>query len=480
MQRVNITRLIRENGAVPAGPAVIDGDFSASYRQLFEEVTLVKKQLQAAGLFPGQAVALLAEDSYRYIAVSLAVLELECAIIPIPVNLPRHELTDNLRRVNANWLLFDASLLLDRSAATLRLKYCRSEIKLAMVSSISPNITLPEARVPAFIRFSSGTTGRSKGVIISHQRILERITAANRQLQISGEDRILWVLDMSFHFVVTILLFLYNRATIIISGGSLPEKIAAALAKHAVTVIYATPFHYRLLTQLDALGRQEFAAVRLAISTAMKLSVPVREQFAARYGLVLTQAYGIIEVGLPFINSSSCADKFDSVGTILPDYQLRLCNCDAQGRGEINLKGPGMFDAYAEPFRAAEEVMADGWFNTGDIGYLDDDGFLFIVGRKKSMINFAGMKIFPAEIEQVMLQSQLIDEVKISALPHPHFGEIPVAEVVFRQTDLQKQEEQIRELKAFCYRQLPDYCVPKRFTPVTSIPKTASGKIIRS
>jgi long-chain acyl-CoA synthetase len=144
------------------------------------------------------------------------------------------------------------------------------------------------------------------------------------------------------------------------------------------------------------------------------------------------------------------------------------------------LKGPGMFDAYLEPFALAENIMTDGWFDTGDIGRLDDEGFLFIVGRMKNMINFIGMKIFPDEVEQLLLTSPLIAEVKVFGKPHHTFGEIPVAEVIIKKSvDGLNEREIIRALKTFCYQNLPDYSVPKEFKLVAEISKTASGKILR-
>ncbi|MCF6175193.1 MAG: acyl--CoA ligase [Victivallaceae bacterium] len=479
---MNITQLIRRQADGFAGEAVVDREFSASYQQLFSDVDAIKRQLLAIGLKRSMAVALLMPDSYRYIVVSLAVLELEIAIVPIPINTPKSEIEAGLQRVKVNYILFDQACYSRKNSYSLSI--AGSGKAAFMIALISENITLcqlSEQDIPAFIRFSSGTTGQSKGVVLSHRAIIERTAAANKRLKITADDRVLWVLDMSFHFVVTILLFLRNRASIVIAGGSLPEKIADALQSRAITVIYATPFHYRMMTQMTLFETAMVTDVRLAISTAMKLPFNVAEAFSNKYGFALKQAYGIIEVGLPFINSSTATDKFDSVGTILPDYELKLVNQDQQGRGEIILKGPGMFDAYLEPFALAEDIMTDGWFNTGDIGQLDDDGFLFIVGRAKNMINFIGMKIFPDEVEQVLLTSPLIEEVKVFGKLHDSFGEIPVAEVVVKfSADNLNEREIVRELKVFCYKNLPDYCVPKEFKLVAEIGKTVSGKIIRS
>ena len=481
MKQLNITKLIRSQCAKFDSEAVVDGDFFASYQQLFNDIDTVKQQLEHIGVLRGMAIALLLPDSYRYIVVSLAMLELECAIVPVPINTPKGEIEPALQCVKVNYILFDQACYAHSAAVSLMVtNIATAPLMIAKLATEIKSYQLPHNDIPAFIRFSSGTTGQRKGVVLSHRSIIARTAAANQRLKITPDDTVLWVLDMSFHFVVTILLFLRNRATIVIAGGSMPEVIADGMQRRPVTVIYATPFHYRLMSQMAMFELPRFTQVRLAISTAMKLPFNVAEAFYAKYGFALKQAYGIIEVGLPFINSSSSADKINSVGTILPDYELKLVDQDEQGRGLIMLKGPGMFDAYLEPFALAEAIMDSGWFNTGDIGRLDNDGYLFIVGRAKNMINFIGMKIFPDEVEQILLTSPLITEVKVFGQAHDTFGEIPVAEVIIKKSaDALNKHEIVRALKTFCYEHLPDYCVPKAFKLVSEISKTASGKIVR-
>src|SRR5262249_7833707 len=147
--------------------------------------------------------------------------------------------------------------------------------------------------------------------------------------------------------------------------------------------------------------------VRLAVSTTTGLRRPTAETFHRRFGLPVTQALGIIEVGLPFINVDFAADRAEGVGRVLPAYRLRT---DAGGLGphmqEILLAGPGFLDAYYEPWRSREEIMPDGWFRTGDVGELDGDGCLFLRGRTKDLIDVLGMKFFPQEVEAVLLSHQ--------------------------------------------------------------------------
>jgi long-chain acyl-CoA synthetase len=156
---------------------------------------------------------------------------------------------------------------------------------------------------PAFIRFSSGTTGTSKGIVISHESLLARVTAANRGLRIGPEDRVVWILPMAHHFAVSIMLYLLHGATTIIENSHLAEDVLNAGTKHGGTVLYGAPFHHALLAT-EGSGRA-WPTLRLAVSTAATLPLATAQAFDQRYGVALSQGLGIIEVGLPLLNLRS-------------------------------------------------------------------------------------------------------------------------------------------------------------------------------
>ena len=333
-----------------------------------------------------------------------------------------------------------------------------------------------DAIAPAFIRFSSGTTGSSKGVVLSHRAILERTDAADRALAITPDDVVLWVLSMSFHFVVTILLFLRRGATIVLAQSPLPGALVEGVRRRRGTFLYASPFHYQALAASGGLAPRELARVRMAVSTAMRLPPAVARLTLERLGLGLTEAYGIIEVGLPFVNREAGTDG--SLGRPLPDYELRLDAPDDTGAGEILLRGPGMLDAYFSPWRTRSEILQDGWFHSGDLGRLDPAGRLSIVGRTKLVINFNGMKVFPYEVEDLLLRHPQVAECRVFGEPHPAYGQLPCAEVVLRGDA--DAGSAARELRAFCFRNLAGYKVPKEIRLVTTLARTPSGKIRRT
>ena len=458
--------------------AVIEGNRQISYQGLFAAVNDVATELKTCGVRPAQRVALLCGDSIDYIIVSLSVLSAEAAIVPVSPSLSGDELDAVLERIDVNFLVFDKAVYFrDDAHPVFSSGACEKEFFLYRRAAQEQLPADYYALNPAFIRFSSGTTGASKGVVLSHESVIERTDAADKALKMTADDVVIWVLSMSFHFVVTILLFLRRAATIVLCGGAFPESLQDGLIRHKGTFLYASPFHYHVLTRSDIFSPDLLSGVRLAISTAINLPVSGARDFHEKFGFELTEAYGIIEVGLPFLDCSQDTTKRGSVGKILPDYEVKIVNADAEGIGEVYLRGKGMFDAYFSPWQDRQQALPDGWFNTGDLGRLDKDGFLFLVGREKNIINFAGMKIFPYEVESVLNQHPAIKESMVYGVPHPRYGELPCARIVLR--DEIKADLDSHEMRRFCYQHLAPYKVPKEFHCVLRLDKTASGKLRR-
>ena len=473
-----VTTIKNETSGCLEKAAVIDGDRKLSYSRLFDAVNSASAELKSFGIRPAHRVAFLCGDSIDYIVVSLAVLSLQAVIVPVSASLSLDELEPVLERIDINFLIFDKlAYFRDNSDRIFNTSFFEKDFFLYKRKAKE---ALPADYYkinPAFIRFSSGTTGTSKGILISHESIVERTDAADKALKITKNDVVIWVLSMSFHFVVTILLFLRRGATIVLCGGSFPESLIEGLINQKGTFIYASPFHYQIITKSDIFKPKLLINIRMAVSTAMRLPDYVVCDFYEKFGLELIEAYGIIEVGLPFINSSHNPEKRGSVGKILSDYKVKIVNPDKDGIGEVYIKGKGMFDAYFSPWLGRCDLISDGWFKTGDLGRLDSERFLYIAGRKKNIINFTGMKIFPYEVESVLNQHPDIKESLVYGKLHPQYGELPCAKIVFM--DDIKTDFDINEIRRFCYKHLAQYKVPKEFHFVSRLDKTASGKLKR-
>jgi len=473
---MNIAGLIvKEAKKYSQNTAIIDGSCRITYARLLKSVSSVSFELRKQGILPFKRVALLCEDSADYIIISLAVLKLNAVIVPVPCGSSKEEISSLLNTLKVNFIIFEKDTILkskaDRAVTGLCIKRELLIRKLKVRDGFPRGFSTLN---PAFVRFSSGTTGKNKGVLLSHETIKERTDAADKGLKISSQDKIIWVLSMSFHFVVTILLFLRRGAAIIISSRKFPDELLNSLKKYKPTLIYASPLHYHMLVKLN-IPKATFSQMRLAVSTAVKLPLNTAEQFFRKFGFGLTEAYGIIEVGLPFINLSQDKAKRGSVGRALNGYNLRIINKDKQGVGKICIKGKGILDAYLSPWCSRSKILNRGWFDTQDLGRLDKDGFLFIAGREKNVINFSGMKIFPFEVESVLNRNPAIKESFVYGVAHSEYGQVPMAKVVLKRKNGKGLNPEA--LRRFCYQRLASYKVPKDFEVVGALPKTLSGKI---
>ena len=197
-----------------------------------------------------------------------------------------------------------------------------------------------------------------------------------------------------------------------------------------------------------------------------------------KFGFTPAEACGIIEVGLPFINTHPDAAALNTVGHVLPDYRLRIANPDADGVGEVLLLGKGMFDAYFSPWRPRDLCTDMGWFHTGDLGRLDEQGRLCLMGRSKTVLVCAGMKVFPEEVEEVINTMPGVRASLVFGQEHPQFGQVPAAQVAMA-ADVTDPATVLAGLRGYCCERLSSYKVPVDFRAVGSLPLTPSGKLAR-
>jgi long-chain acyl-CoA synthetase len=433
--------------------ALVCGDETISFGELIARTDVAAAQIAQCD---AQQVALDCPNGVAHVVLALAIVRAGKCLVPIASELAPPERERVLRETGVGAIV-DAHGGVVTQASGL----CSAGQRPASRSLAALH--------PAFIRFSSGTTGASKGIVISHETLLARVTAANRGLGIGPADRIVWILPMAHHFAVSIMLYLLNGATTIIENSHLAEDVLTTGIAHGGTVLYGAPFHHALLAA-EASGRA-WPTLQLAVSTAAALPAATADAFLARYGLPLTQGLGVIEVGLPLLNLHAARTKPASIGRPLPDYEARL---DADGA--LLLRGPGMLDAYLHPWRTRAEICEDGWFRTGDLARVDADGDYFLQGRASAVINVAGLKCFPEEVETVLAQCDGVKLVRVSGRPHPKVGAVPMAEIVPTNP---AAPPNISALIGHCRAQLARYKLPVEFRFVESLPLTASGKIKR-
>ncbi|MES2922310.1 MAG: class I adenylate-forming enzyme family protein [Verrucomicrobiota bacterium] len=461
-------------------PALVADGVTLSFGDLLERVSEAATWLDRCKGFRRDGVprvGLACDNGVDYIVLALAILKAGGCLVPLADELTAEERQEIIERTGLCGVILGPGQSWRRAEATNAEK-STGAAWVALGTRDLDNEAEFSALDPAFIRFSSGTTGRSKGVVLSHAKLRERIVAANAALEIGPGDRVLWMLPMAHHFAVSIVLYLYHGACTVLGTSHLAEHVLEMAKATRATVIYGAPFHHALLAADP--GGYAWPDLRLAVTTAAPLSEQVARGFRQRFGKPLVQGLGIIEIGLPLLNTGGAGDSPMAVGRPLPAFDVELRDEEglpvAVGRvGELWIKGPGMFDAYLSPWQTVDEICVAGWFATGDLAVTDAAGRIYLRGRKKSVLNVGGMKVFPEEVEAVIEKHPAVNRCRVMGLPHAVLDTLPIAEVILHEGKTLAP----RELIDWCRKSISIYKVPVRVTFVETLPLTASGKIRR-
>ena len=462
----------------PNLPAVYDEFGMLTFNELYSETEVLKHQLIQLGITKGMGVGMMAKNSRNFISGIFAIIGCGATVMPMSHQLKNAEIDDLLEEAQLHAILDDRSGTQPIANADINIPMNMDSFRFAFSNVDRSRPFAAHVSNPAFIRFTSGTTGKSKGVIISHQSAIERIDAANKALELGTKDVVVWVLPMAYHFVVSILLYIRFGTAIAIAKDFLSNNIIDITNQHGGTLLYASPMQIRLLSSNT--DDMKMPTLKKVISTSASISIDICKAFKQRFGIDVSQAYGIIEIGLPMINFIKSAEHPDAVGYALPDYQVEILDNDnnplpSGSVGHLAIKGPGMFDAYLTPPCLRKDVLKNGYFLTADYASKSADGLVKVAGREKSMINVSGNKVFPEEVEKVLETLEEIKLARISGTPHPLMGQIIQAELVLNDG----ASIDVEEVLTYCRKRLSTYKIPQRVTIVESLPITGSGKLQR-
>jgi long-chain acyl-CoA synthetase len=443
-------------------PVVIDKRGTTSYTKLSQHADGIAQLLHQNGAQPGSVVGIYLNDASDFLAALFGILLARCVAIPISPLLPEAESTRIVRDTLVEWIV-----------------EMSGDNKLSL-TKVTPPVHVgireifPDAAV---IRHTSGTTGLSKGVVLSHRAVVERTEASRLLLNAQTSDVILTALPLAYHFVSSALSFIRAGATIIDCASLSAIEMLQIAQEYKATMIYGSPIQYELLSRVK--DDCAVPSLRRAISTSALLPSETARSFHSRFNCRLTQVYGIIEVGLPLWNRDESSEP-TMLGTCTSPYESAIV--DEQGHpvkpgevGELTVRGPGLFSGYLCGEGAGAQHPANGWFSTGDLVIEDARGVISFKGRKKTVINSGGNKIFPEEVEDVLRTVPQIKAARVSAEPHPLLGSQVVAEIVITPG----AASDIDSWRSLCHAQLSGFKVPQEFRVVEDLPTTGSGKIVR-
>ena len=475
----------------PEKPCILTTDDQViSYEQVFSNASQYANALLTIGVQPGDRVAVQVEKSVDALCLYLGCLMTGGIYLPLNNAYTPSEISYFLGDAEPNLFVCDPigeALLADICAQTgvshqftLDQNGKGSIADLATSQSGSFDIVQRQSDDLAAILYTSGTTGRSKGAMLSHGNLLSNTIALIDIWNISVDDTLLHALPI-FHthglFVAT--------STSLLTGGSmvfLPkfdvDEVIRQLPR--ATVLMGVPTFYSRLLSKPEFNRDLVSHMRLFVSGSAPLSAETHIEFSKRTGHAILERYGMTETNMNTSNPYDGERRAGTVGFPLPGIELRITipATDeelAQGEtGIIEVRGPNVFKGYWQnPEKTAEELRDNGFFITGDMARIDEKGYVSIVGRSKDLIISGGLNIYPAEVETVLDAIGAIAESAIIGLEHPDFGESVTAVVALRPNAQISEVAIIREAA----KTLAKFKIPKRVLFVDALPRNTMGKI---
>lgn len=465
----------------PERVALIHGTDRIGYGRLWTAARRLRDRFVALGLRPGQAVAVVGGNTPAFIVSAFAVAGAGAVAVLQPHTQTEAEFRETLGAFPIHAVVSDgvrAAFPLGLEAQPLDLEGVSGEVRFAWTSPLPERPFAPAVPEAAFARFTSGTTGLPKCAVLTHANVFDRIRAANRGLEVTCDDTVLWLLPMAFHFFVSIMLYLAQGATIVLTENPSLREILEQVQRHAARILYAAPRHYRRLAEEPGTGLEfPLASLRLAVSTASGLPARVARAFYERYGVPVSQAYGIIEAGLPMLNTVQAVEQPEAVGSPLPGWEVRLLDADGTpvtdgAVGELLLRGPGLFAGYLQGDAFRTGLTPDGWLPTGDLARRTGPACYRILGRAHAAIQIEGRTLFPELLEAALESHPVVDQARVTVTPAGDGLQADlVAQVGFPRPSLE-------ELRA-CGREVEGIEALQTVAWVEALEETASGKIRR-
>jgi long-chain acyl-CoA synthetase len=334
----------------------------------------------------------------------------------------------------------------------------------------------------ASIVYTSGTTSSAKGVVLSHGNFCFIAHAVADYLELTEEDRCALVLPLYHTYGKSVLLSasVAGAAVVVLGGFSRQQLFLTRLSEGKCTVLSIVPYHLHVLVKSGGLSKHDFSSLRAITSSANKLSPAVIDNLSKILpGSRIFSMYGLTEATTraSYVPPELLHEKKSSCGRPLPRVEIRIVAEDGHPTptgvmGEILLRGPNIMKGYWGDVELTKASIVDGWLKTGDIGHLDEDGFLYIDGRMKDIIKCAGERINPLEIEEVLMEHPGVEEAAVIGRQDSLMGEIIHAYVTLRDLSLKTDD-----LRNHCYARLSHHKVPYQYTIVESFPRTGTGKI---
>ncbi|WP_397475884.1 long-chain fatty acid--CoA ligase [Pusillimonas sp.] len=493
----------------PDHVALVCGDEQLGYLQYAACVSGLAAELREAGLGPGERVVVLMANS---IDVAIAIFGVQAAgaqVVPMNSAYTASELRQVLESAQARGIIYDEAVqsVVEQVAEGFTLLYCVGNddtpgsgadggarhgrhpglrtgrlLRWRDHPELADSLPLPDSNSPAMLQYTGGTTGVPKGVSLLHSAVASNISQREALLPTRPEqERVLAITPLfhSYSMGMGLYLAVYARSTLVILPRYRPDTVVETLAAQRITLMLGSPTIFTSLLGYEGFAQADLSALRLCASGSAALPEETLRRWEAATGCPVCEGYGQTEAG-PVIafNPLNGVRKAGTTGVVVPETEVQIVDVAdgvtvlPQGEvGEIRVRGPQLMTGYYGRPQETAEALRDGWLYTGDIGWLDANGYLTISDRKKDMVIVSGYNVYPREIEEALFHHPRVREAAVIGVPDAYRGEVLVAHVI---AEPGVSEE---ELADFLSQRLVKYKWPSQIRLVDSLPRTGVGKI---
>ncbi len=493
MTRTLAQRMQEAFGTFADRVAIADDAGTLTYGELARNADALAEALIARGVCAGDRVVVLLPNTRVTVLAYLAIWKIGAIVVPTNPALTAFELTYIFEHSQPSAIIAGAPSLanaraaLESSKGSVRGIFCDSSVPDAVSIAELPAASRPHWHTEmtsevVSIMYTSGTSGRSKGVLVPHVGVEHSVAAWSERVELTTNDVVLAVLPF-FHVYSNVLVL---QATLLIGAKLVPlaefryPDILRVLSEHRITFFPAVPpMMLALAERTWDPGKYDLSSLRLIVSGGAPLPHETWQRVRDKLGVPMYDAYGCTETSpILAVGPVSAPHRHGSCGQPAPGVTIRICDpsgtaLPSMEPGEIRALTPGLMKGYYNDPAATAEAIVDGWYRTGDVGYLDADGYLFITDRIKDVIFVAGMNVYPREVEEAIHQFPSVGNAAVVRMQFKATGEAVMAYVV----PAPEATIDTVELLAFLRERLAPHKIPKRIEIVDMIPTTASGKI---
>jgi len=481
----------------PENIAFVFGDHRIMYNDVKEATDRMAMALQDLGLNPGDRIAIMLPNLPHFPMTLFALLKLAVTVVPVSIFFKAEEIHHQLEDAEVKGIVYWEGFRSVVLEAVQGLERCEKmivlgeksepgEIRLTYLIETKDPLEATAAVNPddtALIVYTAGMTGRPRGAELTHKNILSNIRACSDFFKFNADDGVVGVLSLYHPLGMTLVLgsFFDVGARVLLIPKFDPRAVLELIQAEKPTYFIGVPSMYRELLNVEDGGSFDISSLKFCLSSGDALKSETIEAFESRFKIPILEGYGLTEASpMVSFNSPVRERKAGSIGLPLPGIDLKIVDENSAevkpGQvGEIIVQGPNIMKGYLNRPEATKEALKDGWLYTGDLAKLHDDGYGFIVVRKKDVIVKGGFSVYPREVEKFLIGHPKIKEAAVVGVPDPNSGEEIHAFIILKDGEEAKQEEIIEYIK----ERMAAYKCPKVIHFITDLPKGPTGRVMR-